>query len=115
MKSCEVVWVIRDDSICRTFVDEGAAVFFLPHLLHDDREETGGQRDTAGPLKRVKYVCEREEESNRGVASEESTAGSERRGRESAVGSALGPDWQTGRQMKGTIEVTSHDGHMGII
>lgn len=97
MKRCEVVWVIRHSSICHTFVDEGAAVFFLPHLRHDDQPGCQGNGATAGPSKRMKYVSE---EGRR-----EGGGGEGSRGEEKRVGSALGPDWQTGRQMKGKSEV----------
>jgi NAD(P)H-nitrite reductase large subunit len=88
VKGCQVVWVIRHSSICHTFVDEGAAVFFLPHL-HDDN---GCHGDAAELRKRTKYVCE-------GVGEEKEEGEKER------IGSALGPDWHTGRQMKGRNEV----------
>ena len=87
---CEVLWVIRHTSICHTFVDEGAAVFFLPHLHKDHTHQSG----EATVVKRTKYKCE---------------------GVWSGVGSALGPDWQTGRQMAGKTEVRSHDCHMGVM
>ena len=88
VKGCQVVWVIRHSSICHTFVDEGAAVFFLPHL-HDDN---GCHGDAAELRKRTKYVCE-------GVGEERGE------GEKDRIGSALGPDWHTGRQMKGRNEV----------
>ena len=91
VKGCQVVWVIRHTAICHTFVDEGAAVFFLPHL-HDD---SGCHGDTAELRKRTKYVCE-----GVGEGREEGGEGEKER-----IGSALGPDWHTGRQMKGRNEV----------
>ena len=106
VKGCEVVWAIRHDSICRTFVDEGAAVFFLPHLLHHHQPD---QSQGAGPVKRAKYVYEEGMEEGEGVRGG-------RGGRGGEMGSALGPDWQTGRQMRGVTEVinTLHDCHMTI-
>ena len=98
VKRCQVLWAIKHSSICHTFVDEGAAVFFLPHL-HDN--QSGNHGDTAsaggGPTKRMKYVCE--EGVREGVREKTEGAGEN-------VGSALGPDWQTGRQMKGRNEVS---------
>ena len=112
MRECEVVWSIRHSSICHTFVDEGAAVFFLPHLS-DKPAEGGGE--AAGPVKRTKYVYERtgmgewrcgDVGVGRGGGDGE---GCEVRGGQ--VGSALGPDWHVGRRMRGQNEV-SHDCHM---
>ncbi|CAI7993479.1 Pyridine nucleotide-disulfide oxidoreductase domain-containing protein 1 [Geodia barretti] len=94
VKGCQVVWVIRHTAICHTFVDEGAAVFFLPHL-HDD---SGCHGDTAELRKRTKYVCE-----GVGEGREERGEGEKER-----IGSALGPDWHTGRQMKGRNEGPTH-------
>ena len=100
------MWAIRHSSICHTFVDEGAAVFFLPHL--EDLPSRRGEESASGPVKRTKYVYEplqREEkryEGAEGGAREEGGVGS------GGVGSALGPDWQTGRQMKGGREVRRH-------
>lgn len=93
------MWAIRHGSICHTFVDEGAAVFFLPHL--EDLPSREG--DASGPVKRTKYVYEplqKEEKRHKGAE-----GGGETEGGERGVGSALGPDWQTGRQMKGEKEV----------
>lgn len=93
VKCCEVVWAIRHDSICRTFVDEGAAEFFLPHLHHDTSHSE--RDDGVGPVKRTKYVYEK----MKGVREEVRVGG---------LGSALGPDWQTGRQMSGIKTVCDH-------
>ena len=49
IEGCEVVWVIKDTSISSTFVDAGAAEFFLPHLAKDKKQHEG-------PLKRHKYT-----------------------------------------------------------
>jgi hypothetical protein len=40
---CEVVWAIKDHSIGHTFFDEGAAVFFLPHLVSTTTEAVGSE------------------------------------------------------------------------
>lgn len=93
-----MVWAIRHSSICHTFVDEGAAVFFLPHLeeLPSRKEEDS----VSGPVKRTKYVYEPlHKEKKRGGVVEGEEGGGE------GMGSALGPDWQTGHQMKGRREV----------
>ena len=125
------MWVIKHSSICHTFVDEGAGVFFLPHL-HTSAETSS----TTAPVKRVRYEAEsvprvrrkeaeREEEEvvrvgveemvkrkvveeevvkKEGVEEEEVK---EREGADGGVlgaeefGSALGPDWPSGRTMRG--------------
>ncbi len=48
IEGCEVVWAIKDASITNTFVDAGAAEFFLPQLVKD-------KVPAQGPLKRHKY------------------------------------------------------------
>ena len=51
MEGCDVVWAIKDKSIASTFVDEGAAQFFLPHLASDKKE-------ASATVKRQKYTIE---------------------------------------------------------
>ena len=46
---CEVVWAIKDASIVSTFVDAGAAKFFLPSLSTE-------AAPVDGPLKRPRYT-----------------------------------------------------------
>ena len=48
VQGCEVIWAIKDSSITHTFIDSGAAAFFLPHLASEKDEG-------AGPIKRHKY------------------------------------------------------------
>ncbi|XP_025099174.1 pyridine nucleotide-disulfide oxidoreductase domain-containing protein 1-like [Pomacea canaliculata] len=38
IEGCEVIWAIKDKSIASTFVDEGAAQFFLPHLNSEKQQ-----------------------------------------------------------------------------
>ena len=47
IEGCEVVWAIKDETITATFIDAGAAQFFLPHLCDD--------KDQPRPKKRTKY------------------------------------------------------------
>ena len=105
MKGCEVVWAIRHNSICHTFVDEGAAVFFLPHLEEED-SLARGRGGSAGPqsVKRTKYVYEHQTVSE-GGGGRGMREGGEGGGGGEVVGSALGPDWQTSRQLRGSREV----------
>ena len=49
MTDCETVWAIKDESIVSTFVDAGAAKFFLPSLSN---EATPAE----GPSKRPRYT-----------------------------------------------------------
>jgi len=49
---CEVVWAIKDASIVSTFVDAGAAKFFLPSLNTE-------AAPVEGPLKRPRYTLTR--------------------------------------------------------
>ena len=51
MEGCEVIWAIKNKSITSTFVDAGAAAFFLPHL----NEEKGEEEKTS---KRLKYTVD---------------------------------------------------------
>jgi len=46
---CEVIWAIKDSSIVNTFVDVGAAKFFLPSLSSEAVA-------TEGPMKRPRYT-----------------------------------------------------------
>lgn len=48
MEGCDIVWVIKDESIASTFVDKGAAQFFLPHLNEEKKEPSA-------TVKRLKY------------------------------------------------------------
>ena len=54
VEGCEVIWAIRAGSITSTFVDRGAATFFLPHL-----NEEKDQKDK--PMKRLKYTVDGEQ------------------------------------------------------
>ena len=51
IEGCEVIWAIKDKSISSTFIDPGAATFFLPHLADD-------KTHIDKPSKRLKYTEE---------------------------------------------------------
>ena len=96
-----MVWAIKDDSIGRTFFDEGAATFFLPHLASKgasceevQTEEEGGVLEIS-PLKRTKYALDKKQKD---VDKNKET-----------MGGALGPDWHSDLKMTGKAfdEVTS--------
>ena len=46
-----MIWAIKDKSISHTFVDAGAAEFFLPQLK-------GDKQISEGPSKRLKYAIQ---------------------------------------------------------
>ncbi|XP_064628146.1 pyridine nucleotide-disulfide oxidoreductase domain-containing protein 1-like [Lineus longissimus] len=80
----EVIWAIKDPSISSTFVDPGAAEFFVPHLsMEKDPEKK--------PVKRVKYTTVEKEVA---VTSPAGLSGD-------TLGGALGPDWSNGLLMTG--------------
>lgn len=83
VEDCEVIWVIKDKSISSTFVDPGAAEFFLPELEKEKEYE-----DT--PSKRLKYTIEQESKS---LPPE-------------IAGGALGPDWSSNLKMSGMKRIT---------
>ena len=101
MSGCEVVWAIKDQSITRTFFDEGAATFFLPHLTSQDTavqqsaDSASASSDIVevSPLRRTKYTIERH--SGTGNGNDVET------GMGMGVGGALGPDWHSELRMTG--------------
>ena len=102
VRGCEVVWAIKDQSITRTFFDEGAATFFLPHLANQDTAAQQSADSATGlgsdivevsPLKRTKYTVERQ--SGTGNGNEKVP------GMGMGVGGALGPDWHSELRMTG--------------
>ncbi|XP_048240124.1 pyridine nucleotide-disulfide oxidoreductase domain-containing protein 1-like isoform X2 [Haliotis rufescens] len=85
IEGCEVVWAIKDKSIASTFIDAGAAEFFLPQLNQD-------KPDSSGPVKRLKYMPE-------GHTVSKKTSD------DRPHGGALGPDWASSRKMAGAGQV----------
>lgn len=83
VEGCEVIWAIKDESISSTFVDKGAAQFFLPNL-------TDGKTEVNAPTKRLKYTHEE--------------GGDDCRTGGDVMGSALGPDWASSHPMKGAAD-----------
>ncbi|XP_071485399.1 pyridine nucleotide-disulfide oxidoreductase domain-containing protein 1-like [Diadema antillarum] len=83
VEGCEVIWAIKDASISSTFVDAGTAEFFLPHVAADK------EQSNTGPSKRLKYTLTKSTESD------------DKQRERSSLGSALGPDWSAGLDMKG--------------
>ncbi|WAR07082.1 PYRD1-like protein [Mya arenaria] len=88
VQGCEVLWAVKDRHISTTFVDPGAAQFFLPHL-NKEKPDTSHE-----PIKRHKYA-------EQGEGDPVSADG----------GAALGPDWTADLQMRG-ITKTGHAVHV---
>ncbi|XP_078530188.1 pyridine nucleotide-disulfide oxidoreductase domain-containing protein 1 isoform X2 [Lissotriton helveticus] len=82
IEGCEVIWAIKDKAIGNTFFDAGAAEFLIPQLRTEKPQ-------APKPLKRTKYTTE-------GEPDEGSSS------RPAEVGSALGPDWHEGLNLKAT-------------
>nr|XP_004611338.1 unnamed protein product [Sorex araneus] len=95
VEGCEVVWAIKDKAIGNTFFDAGAAEFLTCKL----RAEKPG---AAATHKRTRYTMEGHKKKSQGGA------GGARAGH---TGSALGPDWHEGLNLKGTREF-SHKIHI---
>uniref|UniRef100_A0A803JZY4 Pyridine nucleotide-disulfide oxidoreductase domain-containing protein 1 n=1 Tax=Xenopus tropicalis TaxID=8364 RepID=A0A803JZY4_XENTR len=78
LEGCQAIWAIRDGAIGNTFFDAGAAQFLLPQL--------GADKPPAPlPCRRTKYTTEPPLGGGGG-----------------SVGSALGPDWHEGLNLKAT-------------
>ncbi|XP_042690866.1 pyridine nucleotide-disulfide oxidoreductase domain-containing protein 1 [Centrocercus urophasianus] len=95
IEGCEVIWAIKDKAIGNTFFDAGAAEFLIPKL-------TAEKQETPIECKRTKYTMEGSEKKERAAAASDK------------LGSALGPDWHEGLQLKGTKEF-SHKIHIEIL
>ena len=71
LQAVDVIWAIKDDSIAATFVDAGAAEFFINDF--HDKSDKCNKHNT--PTKRMKYTVSKEND------------------KRSTNGGALGPDW----------------------
>lgn len=97
------MWAIKDSSITRTFFDEGAATFFLPHLASQPTEEQQTASNSSddivevSPLKRTKYAVESHSRTGNGNG-EDTMSGM---GMGMGTGGALGPDWHSELKMIG--------------
>ena len=101
VRGCEIVWAIKDSSITRTFFDEGAATFFLPHLASQPAEKQAASSDggddivEVSPLKRTKYTIESHSRTGNG------NGDGTKSGAGMGTGGALGPDWHSELKMTG--------------
>lgn len=50
IENCEILWAIKDETITHTFIDAGAATFFLPRL-----SKVKTKSEDFRPVKRSKY------------------------------------------------------------
>ncbi|CAD5117421.1 DgyrCDS6190 [Dimorphilus gyrociliatus] len=82
LKGCDVIWAIKDSSITSTFVDAGAAQFFLPTLLNENQRQNKDE-EGATICKRLKYGLEGTRDANDS----------------NIFGGALGPDWASGLEL----------------
>lgn len=104
-----MVWAIKDHSIGHAYFDEGAAVFFLPHLVSqatDQVEEAGpagGGVAEISPFKRHRYTVVKSAESatTEEAGTGKETVGGANVGGATTMGGALGPDWHSDLKMTG--------------
>ncbi|XP_073693028.1 pyridine nucleotide-disulfide oxidoreductase domain-containing protein 1 isoform X2 [Garra rufa] len=83
VEGCEVIWAIKDKAIGNTFFDAGAAQFLIPSLGAD-------KKDRSLPCKRARYTSDKTGAGHSGASGE--------------LGSALGPDWHEGIELRGAVQ-----------
>lgn len=88
IENCKIIWVVKDEFITNTFFDSTTSKFFIDKI---NRPKI--QRDLVEPSKRAKYTISK---INMKDVSQ-------------SVGSALGPDWSVGLEMRGTDTTISHN------
>uniref|UniRef100_A0A8C1YUL1 Pyridine nucleotide-disulfide oxidoreductase domain-containing protein 1 n=1 Tax=Cyprinus carpio TaxID=7962 RepID=A0A8C1YUL1_CYPCA len=86
VEGCEVIWAVKDKAIGNTFFDAGAAQFLIPSLEVDKKERSL-------PCKRARYTTDKTGAGQSGATGE--------------LGSALGPDWHEGIELRGTEQNSS--------
>jgi len=84
VKGVEMIWVIKDKHISATFVDPGAAEFFLDKI--SSKSDVSGNLNKNLPTKRMRYVVSDTTPVKNGAA--------------------LGPDWHNSFDMSGTQHFT---------
>lgn len=88
IRGCQVLWVVRENSIGATFFDPGAAQFFLPQLSSE------GTASSAKPEQAEDFGdLESSSHANQDLL---------------PAGSALGPDWAKGRVLQGGTQKNVH-------
>ncbi|KAF3816283.1 hypothetical protein GH733_014456 [Mirounga leonina] len=83
IEGCEIIWAIKDKAIGNTFFDAGAAEFLTSKLIAEKPEARIAH-------KRTRYTTEGRKQTKTGAGN---------------MGSALGPDWHEGLNLKGTKEI----------
>ncbi|KAK2101841.1 Pyridine nucleotide-disulfide oxidoreductase domain-containing protein 1 [Saguinus oedipus] len=83
IEGCEVIWAIKNKAIGNTFFDAGAAEFLTAKLISEKSEAKIAH-------KRNRYTTEGRKKEARSKSKADN------------VGSALGPDWHEGLNLKGT-------------
>ena len=104
-----MIWAIKDLYIGNAFFDEGAAKFFVSQLESSNEQHAGtnegrgkgplsekGVLVTTKPLKRMKYMLDPMGEEDTGSVVVTNNTGT--------LGSALGPDWSEGLEIKGNAD-----------
>ncbi|XP_051546842.1 pyridine nucleotide-disulfide oxidoreductase domain-containing protein 1 [Myxocyprinus asiaticus] len=86
VQGCQVIWAIKDKAIGNTFFDAGAAQFLIPSLETD-------KKDRSLPCKRARYTTDKTGAGHSGASRE--------------LGSALGPDWHEGIDLRGAQQNSS--------
>lgn len=81
VKGVEMIWVIKDKHISATFVDPGAAEFFMSKISKSDASENFNKENT--PTKRMRYIVSDDIPIKNGAA--------------------LGPDWHSSFDMSSTL------------
>lgn len=95
VQGCKVLWAVRESSIGATFFDPGAAQFFLPHL----KAEEGADCDSGARSATVEGGGDEQRSSEQSDQGHQMSA---------LPGSALGPDWATGRCLQGGSQKGVH-------
>ena len=108
IENCEILWAIKDETITHTFIDAGAATFFLPRL-----SKVKTKSEDFRPVKRSKYEVAGEcknfwmQKCSFKILLSYTADETQRQPEEASVqmGSALGPDWHDGLKLKGLLQV----------
>lgn len=112
IRSCELVWIIRDPHITATFLDAGAAHFLRSFVSNQKHSGEGSGSAEANPstllsdqvVKRLKYT----------IVEGESRIDDRRSDAGQSYGSALGPDWQQKFELKGELRSECLEGCKNI-
>lgn len=95
VSNCDITWCIRHDYIGNTFLDKGAATFFLPSLHGNAKSSNGKSKKFEQTIFR-RRMYEAEREFIQGDGKEFGVAGS-----------ALGPDWSSRQNLQGCKSTSS--------